>query len=164
MSKQSARLIGRKEAAEYCGITPTCFSMWVASHKMPASIPGTRKWDRRAIDAKLDETSGLKPEDKVEAKAFSYEKAQAASEARREKEDHPRYGLERKLEQILVAMSYNEKLTTLDVIPGAGPVMIRALVQKKLVAQVGTGKAATYSVSDEGNAEAIRIFEQWKRR
>lgn len=31
----SPRLIGRKEAAEYCGISPTCFSMWVASHKMP---------------------------------------------------------------------------------------------------------------------------------
>jgi len=53
------RLIGRAEAAAYCGITPTCFSMWVASHKMPPAIPGTRKWDRRAIDAKLDEISGL---------------------------------------------------------------------------------------------------------
>lgn len=55
----SPRLIGRQEAAAYCGITPTCFSMWVASHKMPPSIPGTRKWDKRAIDAKLDEISGL---------------------------------------------------------------------------------------------------------
>lgn len=53
------RLIGRKKAAEYCGITPTCFSMWVASHIMPPAVPGTRKWDRRAIDAKLDEISGL---------------------------------------------------------------------------------------------------------
>lgn len=55
----SPRLIGRKEAAAYCGISPTCFSMWVASHKMPPAIPGTRKWDKRAIDAKLDEISGL---------------------------------------------------------------------------------------------------------
>jgi len=53
------RLIGRKEAAAYCGITPTCFSMWVAQGKMPPAIPGTRKWDRKAIDAKLDEISGL---------------------------------------------------------------------------------------------------------
>ncbi|ASR06680.1 hypothetical protein CHY08_05870 [Rhizobium leguminosarum bv. viciae] len=53
------RLIGRREAAEYCGISPTCFSMWVSSHKMPPPIPGTRKWDKRAIDAKLDEISGL---------------------------------------------------------------------------------------------------------
>ncbi len=53
------RLIGRKEAAAHCGISPTTFSMWVASHKMPPAIPGTRKWDRKAIDAKLDEISGL---------------------------------------------------------------------------------------------------------
>lgn len=58
-TNNSPRLIGRKEAAAYCGISPTCFSMWVASHKMPPAIPGTRKWDKRAIDAKLDEISGL---------------------------------------------------------------------------------------------------------
>lgn len=53
------RLIGRKQAAAYCGIAESTFSMWVATHKMPATIPGTRKWDKRAIDAKLDEISGL---------------------------------------------------------------------------------------------------------
>lgn len=53
------RLISRKEAATYCGIAESTFSMWVANGKMPATIPGTRKWDKRAIDAKLDEISGL---------------------------------------------------------------------------------------------------------
>ncbi|MBX5179914.1 hypothetical protein HJB77_27220 [Rhizobium lentis] len=53
------RLMGRKEAAEYCGIAESTFSLWVATYKMPPAIPGTRKWDRRAIDAKLDEISGL---------------------------------------------------------------------------------------------------------
>lgn len=53
------RLIGRKEAAAYCGIAESTFSMWVASGKMPTTIPGTRKWDKRAIDAKLNEISGL---------------------------------------------------------------------------------------------------------
>lgn len=53
------RLIGRKEAAAYCGIAESTFSMWVATHKLPTTIPGTRKWDKRAIDAKLDEISGL---------------------------------------------------------------------------------------------------------
>jgi len=53
------RLIGRKEAAEYLGIAESTFSMWVASHKMPPPIPGTRKWDRKAIDARIDEISGL---------------------------------------------------------------------------------------------------------
>lgn len=53
------RLIGRREAAEYCGIAESTFSLWVSTHRMPPSIPGTRKWDKRAIDAKLDEVSGL---------------------------------------------------------------------------------------------------------
>ncbi|TWB19550.1 hypothetical protein FBZ99_101323 [Rhizobium sp. ERR 1071] len=55
----SPRLIGRRDAAAYCGIAESTFSLWVATHKMPQCIPGTRKWDRRAIDAKLDEISGL---------------------------------------------------------------------------------------------------------
>lgn len=55
----SPRLIGRKEAAAYLGIAASTFSMWVATHKMPPTVPGTRKWDKKAIDAKLDEISGL---------------------------------------------------------------------------------------------------------
>jgi hypothetical protein len=53
------RLIGRKDAAAYLDIAESTFSMWVATHKMPPPIPGTRKWDRKAIDARLDEISGL---------------------------------------------------------------------------------------------------------
>ncbi|ACE92029.1 hypothetical conserved protein [Rhizobium etli CIAT 652] len=53
------RLIGRKAAAAYCGIAESTFSLWVATYKMPPCIPGTRKWDRRAIDAKLNEISRL---------------------------------------------------------------------------------------------------------
>lgn len=34
-------------------------SLWESTHKMPPVVPGTRKWDKRAIDAKLDEISGL---------------------------------------------------------------------------------------------------------
>lgn len=45
------------------GIAGSTFSMWVATHKMPAAIYGTRKWDKRAIDAKLDEISGLAAND-----------------------------------------------------------------------------------------------------
>ncbi|WP_333898664.1 hypothetical protein [Agrobacterium pusense] len=60
------RLIGRKEAAAYLGIAESTFSMWVATHKMPPTIPGTRKWDKRAIDARLDEISGLDTGDNAE--------------------------------------------------------------------------------------------------
>lgn len=55
----SPRLIGRKEAAAYCGIGESTFSLWVSTHKMLTAVPGTRKWDRRALDARLDEISGL---------------------------------------------------------------------------------------------------------
>ncbi|MBY5349566.1 helix-turn-helix transcriptional regulator [Rhizobium leguminosarum] len=53
------RLISRKQAADYLGIGESTFSLWVATHKMPPAIAGTRKWDKRAIDARLDEISGL---------------------------------------------------------------------------------------------------------
>ncbi|MBY5614136.1 helix-turn-helix transcriptional regulator [Rhizobium leguminosarum] len=61
------RLIGRREAAEYCGIADSTFSLWVSTHKMPPCIPGTRKWDKRAIDAKLDEIGGLSVNDNEDA-------------------------------------------------------------------------------------------------
>lgn len=53
------RLVGRKEAAAYLGIGESTFSMWVVQDKMPPAVPGTRKWDKKAIDARLDEISGL---------------------------------------------------------------------------------------------------------
>ena len=85
LNDNAPRLIGRSEAAAYCGITPTCFSMWVSSHKMPPAIPGTRKWDKKAIDAKLDEISGLvandaAPEDEFEKWEREYDARKAAIE------------------------------------------------------------------------------------
>jgi len=56
------RLISRKDAAAYCGVAQSTFSLWVSTHKMPPAVPGTRKWDKKAIDAKLDEISGLDTE------------------------------------------------------------------------------------------------------
>ncbi|MCZ7449611.1 hypothetical protein O8B93_18660 [Agrobacterium rhizogenes] len=77
------RLIGRKEAAAYLGIAESTFSMWVATHKMPPTIPGTRKWDRRAIDARLDEISGLDTGDNAEDEFEKWEREQAALKAQR---------------------------------------------------------------------------------
>lgn len=75
------RLIGRKEAAAYLGIGESTFSLWVATHKMPPVIPGTKKWDKRAIDARLDEISGLD----VKPKEDDFDKMQKESDARRAK-------------------------------------------------------------------------------
>ena len=77
------RLVGRKEAAAYLDIAESTFSMWVATHKMPPAIPGTRKWDRRAIDAKLDEISGLDTDNNSEDEFERWEREQAALKEQR---------------------------------------------------------------------------------
>src|SRR5205085_2820673 len=41
-----------------CG-SLSAFNDWVRRGIMPRPIPGTRKWDRKAIDAALDRISGL---------------------------------------------------------------------------------------------------------
>ncbi|NEJ73761.1 hypothetical protein GR197_25010 [Rhizobium phaseoli] len=153
------RLIGRKEAAAYCGISPTCFSMWVARGIMPPTLPGTRRWDRRAIDAMLSALSGISEPDAIDDRS--------ALKKWREKKngyDSPRFGLDAKSENILVAMSYNTDLNTLDVLPGAGPVLMGRLVGKGLVKGQAAEGQQRYIITEEGHAEAVRIFEMWKRR
>lgn len=51
------RLMSRAEAATYCGLTPSAFSHWVSIRRLPQALPGTRRWDRRAIDEALDRLS-----------------------------------------------------------------------------------------------------------
>lgn len=81
------RLVGRKEASAYLGIGESTFSLWVATHKMPPAIAGTRKWDRRAIDAKLDEISGIgapaAANDNVEDEFEKWEREKNARKAER---------------------------------------------------------------------------------
>lgn len=47
------------DAAAYCGLTPGGFRQWVAIGRLPTSLPGTHRWDRKAIDFALDRLSGL---------------------------------------------------------------------------------------------------------
>jgi len=56
------RMITKVEAAQYCGLTPSGFSSWVKRGVLPNSVPGTNRWDRKAIDAKIDRLSGLQPQ------------------------------------------------------------------------------------------------------
>ena len=53
------RLLTQKQAAAYCGTSATTFAKWVLAGAVPASLPTTRRWDRRAIDMHLDQLSGL---------------------------------------------------------------------------------------------------------
>src|SRR5436190_8471555 len=53
------RLLSRQQAAAYCNLSPSAFSNWIRSGRLPPALTGTTRWDRKAIDAALDATSGL---------------------------------------------------------------------------------------------------------
>ena len=61
------RCFTREQASAYCGLTPEGFAVWQARGIVPGPIGGTKRWDRRALDAALDRHSGLRnaeePED-----------------------------------------------------------------------------------------------------
>ncbi len=58
----TARGMTRQQAAEYCGCeTIAAFDAWVRKGIIPGPIPGTHRWDRKAVDAALDRASGLQP-------------------------------------------------------------------------------------------------------
>ena len=53
------RLMTGTEAAEYCGLTLGTFLKWVEDGRVPRALPGTRRWDRKALDLALDKASGI---------------------------------------------------------------------------------------------------------
>ena len=53
------RCLSKEEAARYVSCSVSGFNDWVSRGIMPRPLPGTRKWDRKAIDAALDRLSGL---------------------------------------------------------------------------------------------------------
>lgn len=53
------RGITREEAADFCGIAPSTFDAWVRAGKMPGPVPGTKRWDLKAIEKAWDKLSGL---------------------------------------------------------------------------------------------------------
>jgi excisionase family DNA binding protein len=55
------RGLTREEAAAYLGLSPQGFDSWVRAGRIPGPLPGTKRWDRKAIDAALDKLSGLAP-------------------------------------------------------------------------------------------------------
>ena len=53
------RGLSREDAAAYCGLSAYGFDQWVRRAIVPGPIPGTQRWDRKAIDLALDRASGL---------------------------------------------------------------------------------------------------------
>jgi hypothetical protein len=60
MSAEIQRGLSRKEAAAYAGCESlSAFNSWIRRGILPGPIPGTHRWDRKAIDWALDKASGL---------------------------------------------------------------------------------------------------------
>jgi hypothetical protein len=52
--------MSKQEVADYvCGGNLSTLSDWIRRGIMPGPIPGTKRWDRKAVDAALDRLSGL---------------------------------------------------------------------------------------------------------
>jgi hypothetical protein len=62
------RLLTRGEAAAYCGVGATTLNDWMERGIVPGPLPGTHRWDKKAIDAFLDILSRI--EDKAEGTAL----------------------------------------------------------------------------------------------
>jgi hypothetical protein len=73
------RGLTREKAAEYCGCeTVTAFDRWVRKGIVPGPIPGTRRWDRKAIDVALDKISGLTAKAEKSDAATAYDEWRAS--------------------------------------------------------------------------------------
>jgi hypothetical protein len=67
------RLMTREQAAAYCGVAITTFTTWVQRGTVPGPVPGTHRWDRKAIDGALDALSRI--DDEFERNALDQWKA-----------------------------------------------------------------------------------------
>ena len=61
------RLLDRAAVLEYCSITGATFHRWVAEGRLPGPLPGTNRWDKKAIDRQLDLISGISEDDEENA-------------------------------------------------------------------------------------------------
>lgn len=53
------RGLTREDAAAYCGVTPWTFDEWRRNELVPGPMPGTKRWDRKALDLALDRLSNI---------------------------------------------------------------------------------------------------------
>ena len=58
-ANDNQRLLSRKDAAAYCGVSVATFSAWVTAGFMPKPLFASKRWDKKAIDAAIDKESGL---------------------------------------------------------------------------------------------------------
>jgi hypothetical protein len=76
------RGLSRESAAAYCGCESlSAFDDWVRRGIVPGPIVGTKRWDRKAIDAALDKRSGLQPKSAANSAASAYDEWRATCES-----------------------------------------------------------------------------------
>ena len=77
------RGLTKREAADYCGCeTLSAFDRWRQMGIVPPAIPGTNRWDRKALDAALDRASGLVTDSAEELTPYQRWKAENASKTK----------------------------------------------------------------------------------
>jgi hypothetical protein len=75
------RVMTKEEAASYVGCkSSSSFNDWIRRGIMPGPIPGTHKWDKKAIDAALDRLSGLRS--RIDTQLSPYDEWKASQNAR----------------------------------------------------------------------------------
>jgi predicted DNA-binding transcriptional regulator AlpA len=74
------RLLSKKDAAAYLGVSTPTFAKWVAEGLFPPSVSITKMWDKKAIDAQLDKLSGLEANDTDDG---GYERRRLEREAKK---------------------------------------------------------------------------------
>jgi hypothetical protein len=80
MSTTEKRCLTKQEAADYCGCrTLAAFDDWRAKGIVPPPIPGTARWDKKALDAALDRASGIVPTSSPEKELSPFERWKAGN-------------------------------------------------------------------------------------
>jgi hypothetical protein len=74
-----ARLLRKAEAAERCSLTPSGYDLWRRKGLVPGPVPGTRRYDAKALDLALDKAMGLTSD---EPSKFAEWKRKRADQAR----------------------------------------------------------------------------------
>ena len=65
------RCLTQQQAAAYCSLTPSGFAAWCRQGIVSDPIPGTKRWDRKALDATLDKASGRRREADCSGQKFA---------------------------------------------------------------------------------------------
>lgn len=159
---------------------------------MPPAVPGTRKWDRRAIDAKLDEISGLgssaEPEDAYDKWMREHGEQETdlqkwrrerdarrtgthnssdyddwrAKKEKRREKYRPLIGLDAREERILRYMADHPECDTFDTIPGAGQKVLDALIEKGVTRLVGTSGNVFRYALTDEGQAELHRLKKWK--